>query len=112
MRCRPAKDPGWWIFLVLIDRLVEVDLVQVAADRQPMQGNVLLATLALQILAEVHRPYLQNPSAIPTRATSINYRYRGQDVRNASGRRSGGARPAGRSRNRRHPGPLPVATRA
>src|SRR5207253_11211642 len=45
------------------DGLVERNLVEVTAGRQSGQGNVLLATLALQILAEVHRPYLQNPSA-------------------------------------------------
>src|SRR6202011_1990427 len=64
MRSGPPEHPGWGVFLVLVDRLVEIDLVQVAADREPVQRYVLLATLALQILAEVHRPYLQNPSAI------------------------------------------------
>src|SRR5438445_4282330 len=76
VRCSPAQHPGRRVFLVLVDGLVEINLVQVAADRQSVQGDVLLATLALQILAEVHRPYLQKPSAKLTRATSPHYRYR------------------------------------
>src|SRR6267378_7864675 len=62
MRRRPPEHPGWRVLLVLIDSLVEVDLVQVTADGEPVQGDVLLATLAPQIIAEVHRPtYLQKP---------------------------------------------------
>src|SRR5205807_2402135 len=65
MRRRPAEHPRWRVLLVLVDGLVEVDLVQVTADGEPVQRNVLLATLAPQIIAKVHRPtYLQEtPSA-------------------------------------------------
>src|SRR6266576_1859934 len=78
MRRRPPEHPRWRVLLVPVNRPVEVDLVQVTADREPVQRNVLLPTLAPQIIAEVHRPtYLQkaHPRRI-TRATSPHYRYR------------------------------------
>src|SRR5207245_2374535 len=52
---RPPQHPGGRIFFVLVYRLVEVDLVEVASDRQPMQRDTLLTTLALEVLAEVNR---------------------------------------------------------
>src|SRR5579864_7822371 len=54
VRSRAAQHPGRRIFLVLVDALIEVDLVQVAEEREAMQRYPPLTASLLEIVLEVH----------------------------------------------------------
>ena len=54
MRRSATQHPRWWIVLVLVDALIEVDLIQIAQKSKPVQGNSPLGAPFFDVLLELH----------------------------------------------------------